>query len=86
MMLNLIHLKQPFNRMKLRHELWKQRYPDLPEKHGIPFTGLDNASQEIKDLAIPPVDPKKLPFDVFEYIEHLDELPYDHQLAPGVGN
>lgn len=85
MMLNLIHLKQPFNRMKLRHELWKKNYPDLPEKHGIPFTGLDNASQEIKDLAKPPLDTNKLPFDVFEYIEHLDELPFERDSSPGIG-
>lgn len=86
MMLNLIHLKQPFNRMKLRHQLWKKNYPDLPEKHGIPFTGIDNASQEIKDLAKPPLDTSKLPFDIFEYIEHLDELPFDPNLAPNIGN
>lgn len=85
MMLNLIHLKQPFNRMKLRHELWKEKYPDIAEKHGIPFTGLDNATQEIKDLANPPIDTEKLPFDIFEYIEHLDELPYDPNLAPSIG-
>ncbi len=85
MMLNLIHLKQPFARMKLRHELWKKKYPDKPEKHGIPFTGIANASPEIKALAQPPLDPKKLPFDIFEYIEHLDELPYDPDLAPGIG-
>jgi len=86
MMLNLIHLKQPFARMRLRHELWKKKYPDMKEKHGIPFTGIDNASPEVKALAKPPLDPKKLPFDVFEYIEHLDELPYDPALAPGIGD
>ena len=85
MMLNLIHLKQPFDRMRLRHELWKKKYPDMPEKHGVPFTGIDNASPEIKALATPPLDYKKLPFDVFEYIEHLDELPYDPNLNPSVG-
>jgi len=86
MMLNLIHLKQPFARMKVRHELWKKEYPDIPEKHGVPFTGISNASQEVKDLAKPPLDPNKLPFDIFEYIEHLDELPYDPSLAPGIGD
>jgi len=85
LMLNLIHLKQPFARMKIRHELWKKNYPDTPEKHGIPFTGIANASQAIKDLAIPPVDVKKLPFDIFEYIEHLDELPYDPNLEKKAG-
>jgi len=86
MMLNLIHLKQPFDRMKVRHNLWKERYPDVPEKHGVPFTGIENATPEVKALATPPVDPKKLPFDIFEYIEHLDELPYDPKLSPGIGD
>jgi len=86
MMLNLIHLKQPFNRMRLRHELWQKKYPNSPEKHGIPFTGIANASPEVKALAVPPLDPKKLPFDIFEYIEHLDELPYDPNLAPSIGD
>ena len=82
MMLNLIHLKQPFSRMRMRHELWKKKYPDTREKHGIPFTGIENATPEIKALAKPPIDPKKLPFDVFEYIDHLDELPFDRNLDP----
>jgi len=86
MMLNLIHLKQPFSRMKLRHELMKKKYPDMPEKHGIPFTGIANASAEVKALARPPVDPKSLPFNIYEYIEHLDELPFDPDLAPSFGD
>ena len=86
MMLNLIHLKQPFNRMRMRHELMKKKYPDGKEKHGIPFTGVVNASQEVKDLARPPMDPDDLPFDVFDYIEHLDELPFDRNLDPNLGN
>ncbi|RLA55452.1 MAG: hypothetical protein DRQ98_05180 [Gammaproteobacteria bacterium] len=86
MMLNLIHLKQPFARMRLRHELMKKKYPDMPEKHGIPFTGIANASAEVRDLARPPIDPGALPFDVFEYVEHLDELPFDPELAPSVGD
>ena len=32
MLVNLIHLKSPFNRMRFRHELWKKKYPDLPER------------------------------------------------------
>jgi len=37
-------------------------------------------------FAAPPLDLKKLPFNIFEYIEHLDELPYDPNLSPGIGN
>ena len=51
MLVNLIHLKSPFNRMKLRHELWKKTYPDAKEVHGIPWTGIENATPEIQALA-----------------------------------
>ncbi len=85
MLVNLIHLKAPFNRMKLRHDLWKKRYPDAQEVHGIPWTGIENATPEIKALAHPYVDREKLPFDPLEYIEHLDELPFDPDLDPGLG-
>jgi arylsulfatase len=86
MLLQLIHLKRPFNRMKLRHDLWKKKYPDSHEKHGIPWTGIANATPEIKALARPQLDRKKLPFDPLEYIEHLDQLPFDPNMDPGLGN
>jgi len=85
MMANIIHLKSPFNRMKLRHDLWKKKYPDSQEVHGVPWTGIENATPEVKALAKPPFDLKKLPFDPLEYIEHLDELPFDPDLDPGLG-
>ncbi|MEA3277122.1 MAG: sulfatase-like hydrolase/transferase [Pseudomonadota bacterium] len=85
MLVNLIHLKSPFNRMKLRHDLWKQRYPDAKEKHGIPWTGLENASPEIQALAKPKLDVGKLPFDPLQYIEHLDQLPFDPSMDPDIG-
>lgn len=86
MLVNLIHLKSPFNRMKLRHDLWKKKYPDLPERHGIPFTGIENATAEVKALSRPDIDLSKLPFDPLEYVEHLDELPFDPNLDPGLGD
>jgi len=64
-----------FTRMRKRHELWKEKYPDRPTKHGVPFTGIENARPETKHLAEPPVDLSKLPFDPLEYIHH--ELPWD---------
>ena len=85
MLANLIHLKSPFNRMRLRHELWKEKYPDAKEVHGIPWTGIENASPEIKDLARPKMDLKELPFDPLEYIEHLDQLPFDPDMDPHLG-
>jgi arylsulfatase len=85
MLVNLIHLKSPFNRMKLRHDLWKKKYPDAQEVHGIPWTGLANASPEIEALAKPRMDLSKLPFDPLEYVEHLDELPFDPDMDPALG-
>jgi len=85
MLVNLIHLKSPFNRMRVRHDLWKKRYPDQKERHGIPWTGIENATPEVKALAKPPLDLKQLPFDPLEYIEHLDELPFDRNADPGLG-
>jgi len=85
LMVNLIHLKQPFYRMRLRHQLWKQKYPDFTEKHGIPWTGITNAPPEVKALSKPPADLEKLPFDPLEYVEHLDELPFEREMDPGLG-
>ena len=85
MLVNLIHLKGPFARMKLRHELWKRKYPDRKERHGIPWTGIENATPEVKALEKPYIDPSKLPFDPLEYIKHLDEIPFDPRQAPGLG-
>jgi len=85
MLVNLIHLKSPFNRMKLRHDLWKKKYPDAKEVHGVPWTGIENATPEIRALAKPPLDINKLPFDPTEYIEHLDKIPYTKGMDPGLG-
>ncbi len=85
MLVNLIHLKSPFNRMKLRHDLWKNRYPDSRERHGVPWTGIANATPEVEALSKPPVNLRDLPFDPLEYIEHLDQLPFDPAMDPGVG-
>ena len=85
MLANLIHLKRPFIRMRLRHQLWKEKYPDSHEVYGIPWTGIENASQEVRDLAKPKMDLDKLPFDPLEYIEHLDQIPFDPDMDPGIG-
>jgi len=64
-----------FTRMRKRHEIWKQKYPDRPTKRGVPFTGIANARAATKELAEPPVDMETLPFDPLEYIAH--EIPWD---------
>jgi hypothetical protein len=85
MLVNLIHLKSPFNRMKLRHDLWKKKYPDAKEVHGIPWTGIENPTPEVQALAKPKLDLKKLPFDPLEYVEHLDQIPFDPNMDPDLG-
>jgi hypothetical protein len=86
LMAQAIHLKRPFNRMRLRHDLWKKKYPDSHEVYGIPWTGIANASQQVQDLARPQMDLSKLPFDPLEYIEHLDQIPFDRDRDPSLGN
>ncbi len=79
------HMKEPFKRMRARHELWKKKYPDRKAPHGPAYTGITNARPETIALSKPPVDFKKLPFDPLEFIEHLDQLPFDPSSEPGPG-
>jgi arylsulfatase len=75
MLVPLLHSSSGFTRMRKRHEVWKQRYPDTPPRRGPAFTGIDNARPETEALAQPPVDMDTLPFDPLEYLDH--ELPWD---------
>jgi hypothetical protein len=52
--------------MKLRHDLWKKKYPDRKELHGVPWTGIANATPEVKALGKPQLDRQQLPFDPLE--------------------
>jgi arylsulfatase A-like enzyme len=81
----LIHLKSPFNRMRARHQIWKDKYPDRAEVHGVPWTGIANASPEVKELAKPRMNLDELPFDPLGYIKELDEIPFDPALDTYTG-
>ena len=72
---NMLHFKEPFRRMRARHELWKQKYPDRGAAHGPAYTSIANARPETRALINPPVDFQKLPFDPLEYLTF--ELPWD---------
>jgi arylsulfatase len=66
----LIHTQGQFNRMRARHELFKRKYPDVPNGKGIPYTGLSNARPETKAIADrvrATVD--SMPFDVEQYLK-----------------
>lgn len=79
------HFKEPFKRMRARHELWKTKYPDRHHKRGPAYTGISNARPETIALSKPPVDFENLPFDPLEFISHLDKLPLDLSSEPGFG-
>ena len=66
----LIHTQGQFNRMLARHELFKKKYPDVSNAHGIPYTGLSNARPETTAI-VERVnrDMKNMPFDVKEYLD-----------------
>ena len=67
----LIHTQGQFNRMRARHELFKKKYPDVPNAHGIPYTGLSNARPETKAIGERlKRDIANMPFDVEEYLKY----------------
>lgn len=66
----LIHTQGQFNRMRARHELFKKKYPDVPNGHGIPYTGLANARPETKAIAERiKRNLEHMPFSVEEFLE-----------------
>jgi len=66
----LIHTQGQFNRMVARHELFKKKYPDVSNAHGIPYTGLSNARPETRAIADRVERSlKNMPFDVKAYLE-----------------
>jgi len=79
------HFKEPFRRMRARHEVWIKKYPHLDRARGRAYTGISNLRPETEALFNPPVDFKKLPFDPLEFIDALDDLPFDPSGDPGVG-
>jgi len=79
------HMKEPFKRMRARHELWKDKYPDRHHKRAPAYTGIANARPETIAISQPPAAMKELPYDVLQFIEKLDDLPYDSTGDPGPG-
>ena len=66
-------------------EIWIKKYPHMDRAHGPAYTGISNLRLETEALMRPPVDFKKLPFDPLEFIDQLDDLPFDPSGDPGVG-
>ena len=74
MMVNVFHIQESFNRMRRRHAIWKEKYPDSHAAHGAPFTGISNARPETREWSTPPVNLEDLPFDPMDYWDY--ELPH----------
>jgi arylsulfatase len=71
------HFKEPFRRMRARHEQWIEKYPHRSRAHGPAYGGIENARSETVALSQPPDALKKLPFDMLEYVKQLPHLPFD---------
>jgi hypothetical protein len=51
-----------------RHELFKKKYPDVENAHGIPYAGLSNARPETLEIAKRIKREKEaMPFNVDKY-------------------
>ena len=70
-MVPMFPAKGMFNIMKVRHQLWMEKYPNTPEARDYPLTGIENARPETEAAGKPRVDPSKLPFDPREFIKSL---------------
>ena len=62
-------MKEPFKRMRARHQLWKKKYPDRHHKRAPSYTGIANARPATKSISEPPAV--------------LDELPYEVEVSGG---
>jgi len=82
LLINMLHMKEPFNRMRARHEAWIEVYPHIEEARGPAYTGISNARPETKALSEPPESMKDLPYPVLDYINHLKDLPFDNSGEP----
>lgn len=63
--------KGMFTWMKTRHELWKEKYPDVEMTRDFPFKGLENPSPAVEAASKPRIDATELPFDPREHIKSL---------------
>ena len=69
-MIPMIHFQGQFTAMRERHEMFKKKYPDADNAHGIPYTGLSNARPETLDIAKRLEREKAaMPASVREYME-----------------
>jgi arylsulfatase len=80
------HMKEPFKRMRARHDLWKQKYPDRQHTRRPAYTGIANARPETVAISQPPAAFKVLPYDMLDYIKQLDDYPWDGGDSSSLGD
>jgi arylsulfatase len=85
LLINMLPMKEPFRRMRARHELWIRKYPHIPAATGPAYTDIVNARPETKALINPPVDFKDLPFDPRDVLTEMENLPFDPGGEPNYG-
>lgn len=72
-LLPMFPAKGMFNMMKLRHELWIQKYPNKGQNRDLPLTGLENPRPAVQAAGQFRIPPDKLPFDPRELINQIPE-------------
>ena len=77
MVVQAFHMKEPFKRMRARHEAWIEKYPNREQKHGMSYTGISNARPETKALQNPPIDTENVPFELNDFIKYYEKYPHD---------
>ena len=77
MVVQAFHMKEPFKRMKARHEAWIEKFPNREQKRGMAYTGISNARPATKALMNPPAELEELPFDPNEFIQYYEKFEYD---------
>ena len=77
MVVQAFQMKEPFKRMRARHEAWSEKYPNRDQKHGMSYTGISNARPETKALINAPFDTKNVPFDVNGFVKYYEKYPHD---------
>ena len=70
MLVPALHMYSQFDRMRARHELWMEKYPNRKKARGMPLTGLENARPETIAIGEKLEALRaELPFDPLEFMD-----------------
>lgn len=72
-MLPMFPAKGMFNQMKLRHEIWAEKYPHQGQNRDFPFVDVVDPRPEVAAASKPRIDAADLPFDPREVITRVPE-------------